>query len=76
MLTVTWEVRNDTKKLDKFSQSDLQQGRDLCVSISCLKIFLTGPRKNSLFVGGGVVNQQCVGFLLIFHSTGNENIGE
>ena len=74
MLTVTWEVRNDTKKLDKFSQSDLQQGRDLCGST--FELFFNRAHEKFPFVRGGVVNQQFVGFLQIFYSTGNENIGE
>ena len=66
---------NDTEKLDKFSLSDLQQGRDLCVST--FELFLNrAQRKISLFVRGGCVNQQFVGFLQIFYSTGNENIRE
>ena len=74
MLTVTWEAGNDTERLDKFSQSDLQQGRDLCVST--FECFLNRAQQKFPFVRGGVVNQQCVGFLQIFYLTGNENIGE
>ena len=64
VLAVTWEVGNDTEWLDKFSLSDLQQGRDLCVST--FELFLNRAQKNFPLCGVGLLTNNVLDFYKYF----------